>query len=374
MAKGNFGERLKRERELREVSVDELTKATRISPRFLDALENEEWDKLPGGVFGRGFVRTIARYLGLDEESLLGEYDLARGEQRTDAPSSSENGIPRPPKWIPVLAVLVLVLLLVGLFYGGRYAWRRYAAHRAKLQSSATSVTPSSVAPAASSSPTTPVSVRTSAPLDLSVSTSAATRIRILADNALLLDAELPAGETRHFSAFQQFEVTAGDSSAVLLEFNGQAMPPVETLSPEVLADLRHGRATRERKLAVCSGGAHLEPADRAEVLIVLSADPDEMVSERAQEALLSQPVESFVAALKRDSASHMLFEYVSQNLADKPGIGEAMVQNKNCAAEYLVPIVRHLSTLGIQSLMEELDRVRDSPALASAQIGRAHV
>jgi hypothetical protein len=141
----------------------------------------------------------------------------------------------------------------------------------------------------------------------------------------------------------------------------------VETLSPEVLEDLRHGRATRERKIAVCSGGAHLDPADRAEILIVLSADPDEMVAERAQDALLSQPVESFVAALKRDKASHMLFEYVSQNLADKPGVGDAMVQNKNCAAEYLVPIVRHLSTLGIQSLMEELDRVSDSPTLASA-------
>lgn len=141
----------------------------------------------------------------------------------------------------------------------------------------------------------------------------------------------------------------------------------METLSSEVLEDLRHGRATRERKIAVCSGGAHLDPADRAEILIVLSADPDEMVAERAQDALLSQPVESFVAALKRDKASHMLFEYVSQNLADKPGVGDAMVQNKNCAAEYLVPIVRHLSTLGIQSLMEELDRVSDSPTLASA-------
>src|SRR2546428_8312279 len=45
MARGNFGERLKRERELREVSVDELTKATRISARFIGALENEDWDK-----------------------------------------------------------------------------------------------------------------------------------------------------------------------------------------------------------------------------------------------------------------------------------------------------------------------------------------
>ena len=50
----------------------------------------------------------------------------------------------------------------------------------------------------------------------------------------------------------------------------------METLSPEVVEDLRHGRATRERKLAVCTSGAHLEPADRAEILAVLAGDPDE--------------------------------------------------------------------------------------------------
>jgi hypothetical protein len=66
-------------------------------------------------------------------------------------------------------------------------------------------------------------------PLDLAVSTSAATRVRILADGKALLDAEIPAGETHHFSATQQFEVTVADSSAVLLELNGRAMPPVGT-------------------------------------------------------------------------------------------------------------------------------------------------
>ena len=69
MARGNFGERLKRERELREVTLQEITSSTRIGPRFLEALENEDWEKLPGGVFNRGFVRSIARYLGLDEEA-----------------------------------------------------------------------------------------------------------------------------------------------------------------------------------------------------------------------------------------------------------------------------------------------------------------
>src|SRR5580704_14446572 len=142
MARGNFGERLKREREMREVSMDELTKATRISKRFVEALENEDWDKLPGGMFGHGFIRTIARYLGLDEEGLLGEYDLARADKAVPAPLKNEERIPSPPKWLPVVAAIVILLLAAGLFYGGRYGWRRYAAHRAAKQSAGPSADP----------------------------------------------------------------------------------------------------------------------------------------------------------------------------------------------------------------------------------------
>jgi cytoskeletal protein RodZ len=222
MARGNFGERLKREREMREVSLEELTKATRISTRFLLALENEDWEKLPGGVFGHGFVRTIARYLGLDEESLLGEYDMARGGQALAEPAKPEERIPSPPKWLPVVAVFVVLLIVIALFYAGRYGWRRFAAHRAAKQSAV-----SSSPAAASQNNSSPGATPADSSLDLSVSTSAATRVRVMADGKLLLDTELPASETRHFSAKQQFEVTAGDSSAVLLELNGQAMPPL---------------------------------------------------------------------------------------------------------------------------------------------------
>jgi hypothetical protein len=141
----------------------------------------------------------------------------------------------------------------------------------------------------------------------------------------------------------------------------------VETLSPEVVADLRLGRATRERKLAVCTAGAHLSPEDRAEILIVLSGDPDEMVSARAQDTLLSVPVESFVDALKREQALPALFSYAAKNLAGKPGIADALVHNRNCPAEQLVPAARFLSPLGIQTLMEQLDRISESPLLAAA-------
>lgn len=235
MARGNFGERLKRERELREVSLKEITTATRIGPRYLEALENEEWAKLPGGVFNRGFVRAIAHYLGLDEENLLSEYDLAHGEQSNPVPQPYENKIPRPPIWVPILAVLGLLAVLGVLIAGGIYGWRRYAAHRAAKRSSSLSLVPgqTSMGTAAATSTAVASTASNSAngsadvTLDLSVSTSAATRVRIVADGGLLLDAELPAGETRHYSASRQFEVTAADSSAVLLELNGRAMPPV---------------------------------------------------------------------------------------------------------------------------------------------------
>jgi cytoskeleton protein RodZ len=235
MARGNFGERLKRERELREVSASEITSATRISGRFLEALENEDWAKLPGGIFNRGFVRSIARYLGLDEESLLAEYDLAHGEQKIEAPAPYENPIPRPSMWIPILGILIFLGILAGLVYAGRYGWRRYSAPRAAKQSSASIAlsqprSPSSTPNTSAADPSSTSSGSSSSltpSLDLSVSTSAATWVRIVADGKMLLDTELPAGETRHFSATQQFEVTAGDSSAVLLELNGQAMPPL---------------------------------------------------------------------------------------------------------------------------------------------------
>jgi cytoskeleton protein RodZ len=225
MAKGNFGERLKREREMRDVTVEELTKGTRIGPRFLDALENEQWDKLPGGVFGRGFVRSIARYLGLDEESLLSEYDLARGEQKHEAPAPYENRLPSPPKWIPVLAVLVLLLVLAGFFYAGRYVWHKYEAHRATKQTSAILRPGEQSADALRAFPTKSADSAT-APLSLTVSTSVTTRVRVLADHQVVLDAEIAVGDTWHFPANEQFEVTAANSSAVFLELNGQAMPP----------------------------------------------------------------------------------------------------------------------------------------------------
>jgi cytoskeleton protein RodZ len=233
MARGTFGERLKRERELREVTLEEITAGTRIAPRFLEALENEEWEKLPGGVFNRGFVRAVSRYLGLDEEAFLAEYDLAHGPPSAIAPQRPEERIPSPPKWMPALLVLATIALLTGLFFGGRYAWRYYQARRATKSSTAAAQKPELSAPRAPTSPrevpadTNLAALSPPLTLNLDASSSAATHLTVKADGAVIYDADMQPGDHRRFSCQREFEVSASDSGAVLLDLNGQTVPPL---------------------------------------------------------------------------------------------------------------------------------------------------
>jgi cytoskeletal protein RodZ len=124
-----FGEHLKREREMRGVSLEEVSAATRINTRFLEAIEHEKWDELPGGAFNRGFIRAIARFLGLDEDGLVAEYALETKGALDVRPAPEHPGeIPR--NWQPaIVAAIGLILgVLLGWFvfqhYGARIAAR----------------------------------------------------------------------------------------------------------------------------------------------------------------------------------------------------------------------------------------------------------
>ena len=149
MTKGTFGEHLKREREMRGVSLDEISAATRIATRFLRAIENEQWDQLPGGVFNRGFVRAMAHYLGLDEESIVAEYALAVGD-RPSVPvwTGSPPAVTPDRPWLAWILVAVFVIVLIA---GGWFAVRRISAWRAArrgARNAAVSAVPSPAPPA----------------------------------------------------------------------------------------------------------------------------------------------------------------------------------------------------------------------------------
>jgi cytoskeletal protein RodZ len=146
---GTFGDKLKRERELRGVTLEEIAEATKIGTRSLKALEDEHFDQLPGGIFNKGFVKAYAKFLGLDEEQAVSDFMVAQGEQpanskadvmakmaaqaevsrRSEFASSGGEKTGKSNKiWI---TAAVLVLLTAGIAAGIRYRKMRQEAAQA---------------------------------------------------------------------------------------------------------------------------------------------------------------------------------------------------------------------------------------------------
>ena len=107
----------------------------------------------------------------------------------------------------------------------------------------------------------------------------------------------------------------------------------------------------------MCAGGAGLSPEDRADALAILVSDPDPAVSERAQNVLLALPVETFRAAISRPDAALHLYAYCAHNLADKPGIADALAKNAACPTPHVARAAAHLTPVGIQALLDDLER-----------------
>jgi cytoskeleton protein RodZ len=123
-----IGATLREARTRRKLDLSEVEAAIKIRVRFLQAIENEEWDALPGGAYTRGFIRTYASYLGLDGERLADDYRRStappggeRPPKRVEpVPMGTRSNGPRVPGWALVIAVcLVLVALVVGIGLAG---------------------------------------------------------------------------------------------------------------------------------------------------------------------------------------------------------------------------------------------------------------
>lgn len=263
MAGSGFGEHLRREREMRGVSLNEISAATRISVRFLEGLEQEAWNRLPGGVFNRGFVRTIARYLGLEEDGLLAEYSMAIGEKNTPPPVPAElprqptSGPFRPPvtnrgdtgrgdvsrgdaeqrSQRPWLA-FALLLIVVGLGIGGWYGWKSYEDRRAQWLAAENALpsrptpppAPVSVggnASQAASPSGDPQIVTTGEDLQLKIDASKDVSLIITADGLDAFTGTMATGQSRTVTAKNTLTIEAQDAGAVHLELNGQSLAPL---------------------------------------------------------------------------------------------------------------------------------------------------
>src|SRR5215471_4961004 len=183
---GAFGDKLRREREMRGITLSEISESTKISKRWLQALEDEQFEQLPGGVFNRGFVRAYARFLGINDEQAVADYIAASNEQeppedkfpleihekkRSDAP-------PLNPKrsFVPVLLAIVALVLVVG----GWTVWVK----RKPQSSTAAPQSSRSRAPAAASQAPADVQTATQAPRQKDASGSPAAKCQATPDDS----------------------------------------------------------------------------------------------------------------------------------------------------------------------------------------------
>jgi hypothetical protein len=119
----------------------------------------------------------------------------------------------------------------------------------------------------------------------------------------------------------------------------------------------------------VCSGGISLSPEDRAELLAVLAADADEGIAERARSVLVTLPLESFLAALGRPDADAHLFKYCADQIGEKPGVADALAKNEACPAALVTRVARYLTAVGIQALLDNMERLSSDEHLATALV-----
>ena len=69
-----LGQKLRQAREDKGISVGEVAEQTRISPLYIESIDNDDYRALPGGIFNRGFVKSYAKYVGIDEQEALSDY------------------------------------------------------------------------------------------------------------------------------------------------------------------------------------------------------------------------------------------------------------------------------------------------------------
>jgi cytoskeleton protein RodZ len=260
MSSSPFGEHLKRERELRGVSLDEIAAATRIKTSFLEALENGRWDQLPGGAFNRGFVRATAHFLGLDEDGMVAEYALETGgESQAKLMAQPSGAMPRDYR-PAIMAIAALLVVIVGAawFMHHKLSLRRQkraedaiaaAAASAKVPASAPETnapqlpasapstppdtTTAQTSPAAGPTPVpSPAPAATAPPppavpefLKLRLETSKTSQIRVMGDGKLLFKGRLHSDDPKNFQARDGFEVTSNEPSATKLRLNGEPVP-----------------------------------------------------------------------------------------------------------------------------------------------------
>jgi cytoskeleton protein RodZ len=247
-----LGQELKRLREERGINLHQIADATHIGVRFLQAIESDTYDILPGGIFNRAFVRKFAKYVGLDEEQALALYERQLEEMGgEEAPRASylraDEFEEKQPGNSWLLSGIMFLLLCAGAWAAAQY-FKGQQQHNVNngnlsLGSSSPEASPTAT-PNASASPASPetspspeaspATTTTPPPNGLLIQLTATTGecwISIKPDGLSTQQALLQAGETREFTANDKVLMNLGNYPALSIKVNGRPLNP-DKLAP----------------------------------------------------------------------------------------------------------------------------------------------
>lgn len=227
----SFGAWLRSQRKIREVPLGEIADATKISIRYLEALEEDRFDVLPASVFAKGFLREYARFVGLDPDEVVNSYLTA--QQASAQPDSAEfdeepRALARENKntWLLVLALVVALALVAFLIY-----W-------SGSQREAEVIAPPIAAPILPAPPPAPVEEpsQPSAALTVTMDFTEDCWVEASVDGRRRISELRVQGESMRLEANEEVRLTLGNPRGVRLEVNGEAYP----------IDAAEGRVTRD--------------------------------------------------------------------------------------------------------------------------------
>ena len=230
-----FGQRLRRERELRGVNIDEIAQATKISSRMLEALETNRFDILPGGVFNRGFIRAYARYLGLNEEDVVNDYLEAIHQKSTQEPVQipPQPASPAPSK--PVPSLLIAGVVAAGILIAIAFVLRNNGGEpkpvtTAAPQTQRTETVPVETTPAVVINEFAPMPEKAEelpAPITIEMRFQSATWVKVSIDGKQGEPAVYRPGQTQVFTADNEIGLWVGNAGGFTYLVNGKPGIPI---------------------------------------------------------------------------------------------------------------------------------------------------
>jgi cytoskeletal protein RodZ len=233
---GTFGSWLRQQRELREVSLREVADVTKISIRYLEALEQDRFDVLPAPVFAKGFLRQYATYVGLKPDDVVNSYLNALQEQepQEEEPLRSD-GRQTSWEWASGLLLALLVVALLALvaflaFYAER---RRGGADETPPPIAAPPVEATPGPTSAAATPDAPLDV----PLLVTMEFTGDCWVEAVVDEGRRLSELHVQGESLRIEAEQIVRLTLDRPDAVRIEVNGEDFEMPEA-SDEVVSQV----------------------------------------------------------------------------------------------------------------------------------------